>query len=1133
MLQIHLLGSFRLTHDGRALAFRAPPRTLPLLAALALSGDAPVSREALAVTLWPDATTSEGRANLRRHLHYLRGALPPGEWFSADPTFVRWHAGESWLDVHAFEALSRDPNRLEEAAALYRGDLLEGLDEEWVFYERERLRAGHLVNLSALVTRYRAALDYPRAIFYAERLLAADPLREDMVRQLATLHAGRGNRAVALSVLEQFRAVLNAELGIPPMPETAALHDRLRRGELLDLFVPSTPPERGDPWQLPLVGREAELGALKDAWRRVRSGPGQTLLLGGEAGVGKTRLARELALQAEAEGTLVLVGRTTSPETRPHQALADALGTAAPLLLDLPGAEDWLPALATLIPAIRVRHPGLPELPTLPPERERERLAAAVAGALAALGQARPVLLVLEDLHWASEASLGLVEFLARAAPARTLLLATHRDDLAPGHPLRALRQRLREEQAAQSLALARLNPESALAAVGRDLPRDLARLVAARSEGLPLYLTELTFEARRGGEVGLPRGLGETVRARLERLGPVPRALVDVAAVLGPTFVVDVLGDVSGWPEGELYAAVDDLLSARFLREAFGGHLAFVHGLVQESVYAGIDANVRRRLHRRAGLTLEERLPAGSAAAVARHLDLGGEGERAAGHYLAAAREAVAVGAPDEALHFLDRALTFTHDVPGRFELLALREEVTRRSGELREWEADLAALAQCAQEWGSLEARREALFRRIPYHRRVGEPGRAAELIRELQELAQGAPLWAARAALLKGRWHYVRGEQHAAMQALRAARPSFEALGRRNDALSCLQLEALVEIKRGHLDAAQARLDSALELAEASRNPQELATAYDIALMLAEAREDDEAQYEYARRHREVALALFDRNIEATAETHLGSSSILLLRYAEGQAHYVRAGELYRQIGRKQGETAVLFNLGCLDLFLGDYRAGLEKLARANALAQETGDHTYRTVYLVTAAQAHCALGEYSLACTLAEQGLALTEQESDARARPWALAWRGVAEHGLGKYEAAERTLQEAAALFRADRLLSGLTLALCHLASVLLSSGDLPAATEVAGELGTLDPARMRPEDHDRYFLTLARVALAHGHADEAAQYAGQARAALRRKVEAIPDEGLRAAYLDLPFSREVLGSVSSDVLSSS
>ena len=394
MLKLFLLGPPRLTWRDQDWPWRAPPKTLPLLARLALAGPGPHERAALARTLWPDAVSGEARANLRRHLQYLRAALPAGGWLSASATHVRLSEAQVWVDVSEFETRSAHPETMPQAAELYRGPLLDGVeDEEWVDVERERLRAQYLVLLGALIQERRAALDHTRAIYYAERLLAEDPLREDMLRQLVTLHAEAGNRTSALARLERFAAQLSAEVGLPPMPETLALRERLLGGEALDPFplaVAAAPDQRAGPWQLPLAGREAPLRQLHDAWARASRGRGQTLWLSGEAGVGKTRLARELALSAEAEGTLVLVGRTTSPEVRPHQALADALGAALPLLPELPGVEGWGPPLATLLPALHVRLPGLPGVPALPAEQELERLAASVAEALGRTGPPPP-----------------------------------------------------------------------------------------------------------------------------------------------------------------------------------------------------------------------------------------------------------------------------------------------------------------------------------------------------------------------------------------------------------------------------------------------------------------------------------------------------------------------------------------------------------------------------------------------------------------------------------------------------------------------------------------------------------------------------------------------------------------------
>ncbi|WP_102124746.1 ATP-binding protein [Deinococcus planocerae] len=1125
MLKLYLLGPARLTYRDQDVAWRAPPMTLPLLARLALAGPGPLERAALARSLWPDHDPGEARANLRRHLQHLRAALPAGEWVHATPTHLHLAGARLWVDVAEFETLTGQDHTLNAGVDLYRGPLLQGQDEdEWLLPERERLRARYLVALGALVREHRAILDYTRAISHAERLLAEDPLREDVLRQLVTLHAEAGNRTAALARLDRFALHLDAELGVPPMPETLALRERLTHGEVIDPFPLAESGRTGRnaaPWHLPLVGRSDELRRLRDLWAAASRGRGPAAWLSGEAGVGKTRLARELALGAEAEGTLVLVGRTTSPETRPHQALADALGGALPLLLDVPGAAAWLPVLATLLPALRARVPGLPQVTALPAEQERERLAASVADALGALARTRPVLLGMEDLHWASEASLGLLAFLIRRAPPRTFILATSRDDLPPGHPLQGVRRRLREEGAAELLALRRLRPDDALRVAGHTLPPATAAMVAGRSEGLPLFLTELAHEALHSDTGQVPRSIQETVRLRLERLEPPPRTLVEIASVLGPAFPASSLQEISGWPEGEVLGTLDELIAARFLRETFGGHLAFVHGLVQECVYHGLDASARTRLHRRAGLKLAGGAAPAQAADLARHLDLGGLGAQAAPHYAQAARQAAAQGAPDDARQFLDRALIFTDDLRQRFDLLALREELGQRGADLPDWERDLDALSELAQTWGDLDARREALRRRVLLYRRTGDQHRERELIAELQALSAGAPLWEARAALFLSRWHYLRGETGAAAQGLAPARQTLGALGEPLERLAGLHLEALVEIRRGHLEAAEVLLAQALAHAEASGDGHHEAIAIDIGLMLTQENDDVVRTLGYARRHLELALLRFDRNGEATAEAFLGGAAIKQGRWPDAREHYTRAGELWGALGRTQGLIAVRLNLATLDVFTGAVEQGLAGMAAAHTLALETHDHMYTTACLIGAAWAYTRLGQHAQARELARQGADLTRSDTEARRHAEALTWLGVADLGLGAPRQAATRLDQAAQLLRADRRTSDLALALCHLVQAHLVQSDLPQARRAADELRTLDLARIWPVHHDLYHWTLGAAAQAHGQ-QAAAEHFGHALAAFRKTAEAIPEPERRAALLALPFSQQVI-----------
>ena len=186
-LEIALFGHVRLRFDGAPLDFNAPRKTLPILAYLLVHRQAAVSREFLAFLTWPDTGEEVARNNLRRNLTLFKQILPPPEpaesWILATNDLVRWNPDAPFtLDVAEFDRLCREPARLAEAVELYGGDLLEDLYDDWIYPERERLRAAYLTALKGLVRRHRGERNFERAIGYGRRLLAADPLREDVAR---------------------------------------------------------------------------------------------------------------------------------------------------------------------------------------------------------------------------------------------------------------------------------------------------------------------------------------------------------------------------------------------------------------------------------------------------------------------------------------------------------------------------------------------------------------------------------------------------------------------------------------------------------------------------------------------------------------------------------------------------------------------------------------------------------------------------------------------------------------------------------------------------------------------------------------------------------------------------------------
>lgn len=449
-LRIALLGHGGVLYAGSPWKLNLARRTFPLLAFLLLRRTEPVSRDLIAFTLWPDDDEEEARANLRRYLYQLQKALPPsiGEprlLLCADT--AQWNPAASlWLDVAEFERSCEGDADLEGAVELYAGDLLESRYDEWLIPERERLHHACLSTLGALIVAYRRRADHRRAILYSRRLLALDPWREDSIRELMALHYESGNAAGALAEYQRFAEVLRTELDVEPMLETTVLRDLIARNRPIENSSTVereasalAPPTIG----LPFAGRQHELEQLHERWSGAARGFGGLVLIGGEAGIGKSRLVAEAARDVERGGGRVLWGSTTAPERTPCQCLIEALRSALPLAAAADIQPEWLAILAQVLPDIRQRGFDLPALPPADPKREQLRLFEALTVCFASIARPRPLLVVLEDLHWAGAATMDAIGFIARrAAQTRMLILATYREEETRRvHPVRVFRR--------------------------------------------------------------------------------------------------------------------------------------------------------------------------------------------------------------------------------------------------------------------------------------------------------------------------------------------------------------------------------------------------------------------------------------------------------------------------------------------------------------------------------------------------------------------------------------------------------------------------------------------------------------------------------------------------------------------
>jgi predicted ATPase/DNA-binding SARP family transcriptional activator len=308
-LHIHLLGDFRLIRDDAPVSAVTAPRLHALLAYLLLHRDAPQPRHHLAFLLWPDTTEAQARANLRQLLHSLKQTLPEAAHFvHADAQTLQWRRDAPYrLDVADFEqALTqadvaeqeqhRDAHALrvalEQAIALYHGDLLPSCYDDWILPERERLRQAFTGALQGLMRLLERAGQPREAIPYAERLLRHDPLREDSYRALMRLHAECGDRAGVVRVYHTCTSVLERELGVEPSTATREAYAYLLKPDVQARPVlPPQPTNTNLPVQLTsFVGRQAEMAEVRGLLQTSR-----LLTLSGPGGTGKTRLALEVA----------------------------------------------------------------------------------------------------------------------------------------------------------------------------------------------------------------------------------------------------------------------------------------------------------------------------------------------------------------------------------------------------------------------------------------------------------------------------------------------------------------------------------------------------------------------------------------------------------------------------------------------------------------------------------------------------------------------------------------------------------------------------------------------------------------------------------------------------------------------
>ncbi len=474
----------------------------------------------------------------------------------------------------------------------------------------------------------------------------------------------------------------------------------------------------------PFVGRGQELRALRRRFEAAEQGHGGLVLLAGEAGIGKTRMAEELGRAAVERGARVLWGHCFEGNWAPAfgpfaEAVNEFARSSSTGELEASVGLGAGP-LRRLAPVVRERLPDVPEPPPLQPDEERFRLLDAVTQFFLQLASKQPVLLALDDLHWADRGSVVMLRHLARFAPAaRLLIVGTYRDvEVGREHPLAEALGGLYRETSFERIDLRGLATDEVgelLAQVGDEQPpRDLVATLCAETDGNPFFLREILLQlvndgalwddegnwaARVATPAGLPESVRQTLGRRLERLSPGAHRLLQAASGFDGLFDFAVAARVAGLEEAEALDALDEAIEARLARPVGAGEAHdFMHALIRQALYDQLTAARRTRLHRQIAEAIEQihggRLEEYAAALVyqyRRSASVAGA-ERGVEHAIRAADRAEALYAREDAAVFLRGALELMPAADPR------RREVLKRLAVALAWALELEAAADVA---------------------------------------------------------------------------------------------------------------------------------------------------------------------------------------------------------------------------------------------------------------------------------------------------------------------------------------------------------------------------------------------------------------------------------------------------
>jgi DNA-binding SARP family transcriptional activator len=1060
--------------------------------------------------LWPDLPPRSGKANLYVGISLLRRVLEPELPVPAESTYILTRypgylfdpSYGCWIDVDEFKAhisvgqahlrqgsAAQAIRAYEAAVSLYRGDYLaDDPYEDWAIGLREQLREEYLDLLGELHRLYLAGGDAAAALDRAQRALMLDPCREQAHRQVMRAYCALGRQADALRQFERCRQMLRAELDVEPMPRTLLLHQQILSGQG-DRVAEGTAP-RPSLGRLPFVGRENELARLRELWKTVRREGCQMALVSGEAGVGKTRLVEEFTAEIRRQGATFLHAPCHAleqdiPYQPLRQALSEALAAAeaAKLVCSL---GPWAGVVAGMLPLLWEQCPDLEPPPALAPGEERARLLHGLVRLVQSLTSNQPLLLFVDDLHWADGATLQALHYLREHLGQIPLLLLgacrLEESEAADRHPtsLSRMVDSLHRQGQLMELHLHRLSQAEVTALIAA-LSRSpyggklFSQRLYRETEGNPFFLAEtlraffeqgVLYRDEMGAwatafdditqaydELPIPPTVRQVVLGRCQQLSAQQQRTLATAAMIGRAFQFDLWLQATGLPEMELVDILECCLARHLLVRHEDSRYDFSHGLIREILVRELAPERRRVLHRQVATALVELRSQSRAGEIAHHFLEAEVWTEALTYLEQAGRAALRVFAYEEAWPYFARA----YEMLERLDL-----EAPER------WYAVVGQMAHLCSVTGRREEAGAYLHQALALARASNEPAWLGETLQALC------------------RHCFVGGELERALELSEEA----VALGRQ---VENARQESNALRQYGYLLYRSGRTAEAFE-------------ALETALQLS----------------RRVG----ERTIEAQNLNVLGVMHYYRGDYARVLALWAEALHVCREIDFKPVLAQVAGNLGEVYRVLGCYLQALAYRQEGLDVARAIGFRTIQPDGLLDLGMICSDLGRHQDAIAFVEEALSLAHEVGHRHFVVQALNGLAHVRLCIGGEDQARQALalaEEALDMAREIALRHGEILALSLRGQALLELGQVAAACEASqSAVDLLEERGVAEGDERRVCFYHAQNLAAQGKTAEAAIYLVEAKSRMEAKAGRIGDAELRQSFLEsVPINQAI------------